>query len=133
MDSVFNKLQLKLDSKFKAIATKTSTALDLFHQKLKAHKASTITANNHLGSRMSQIKNSTKQIVNNMTSKLEAFALQQGETLESLATEQHKYFTSFSAVIATLNQTQATTEQQGINDRFESMMHILHIIKLAQQ
>ena len=67
-DSVFTKLQSKPAAKFEAIATKTSTALDLFHQKLEAQKASTIKANNHLDSRMSQIEYSTKQIVNNMTS-----------------------------------------------------------------
>ena len=62
-DSIFTKIQSKLNSKFEAFATKTSTALDLFHQKLEDHKASTVMANNHLDSRMSQIENSTKHIV----------------------------------------------------------------------
>ena len=41
-DSIFWNLQSKLDSKLEAMATKTSTALDMFHQKPEAHRASTI-------------------------------------------------------------------------------------------
>ena len=114
------------------MAMQTTNALDLFHQKLEAHKESTITANNHLDSRMSKIENSTKQIGNAMTDKLEEFALQQGKKLGSLATEQTNCFTGFTAVIADLNQMQII-EQQGINDRFESIMNVLQTIQTSQQ
>ena len=81
---------------------------------------------------MSQIENSTKQIVNHMTSKLEEFALAQGEKLDALATLQKNSFTGFSTVIANLNQTQAT-EQQSNNKRFDTFLHIIWGIQYAQQ
>ena len=76
---------------------------------------------------MSQIENSTKQIVNHMTSKLEEFALPQGQKLDALATLQHNSFTNFTEVIANLNHTQAT-EQQSNNKHFDSFLHILQSI-----
>ena len=68
-DSVFKKSQTKLDYKLAAFAKKTSNTLDLFHQKLEDHKASTNTATDHLDTRMSQIKNSTNLMIDGLTNK----------------------------------------------------------------
>ena len=81
---------------------------------------------------MSQIENSTKQIVTHMTSKLEEFALAQGEKLDALATLQQTSFTRISTAIETLNQRQAT-KQQGDNNYFDSILQILQSIQSAQQ
>ena len=83
------------------MSKKRAAAMDLFHQKLEAHKTSTITANNHLDSRISQIENTTKCIVSDMTEKLQRFTLQQGEKLETLATKQTESFNTITEVFQT--------------------------------
>ena len=80
------------------MSKKTVATMDLFHQKLETCKASTVILNNHLDSQISQLENFTKQIVSDMTDKLETFTLQQGEKLELLATKQNESFNTLTVL-----------------------------------
>ena len=69
-DSVFANLQSKLDSKIDVMSKKTAAAMDLFHQKLEAHKASTITSKKTtLTPASPKAKNTTQLIASAMTGK----------------------------------------------------------------